>query len=65
MVGSSHPRASLHLAGELGTTTIDGTDAPVSSEAGPWMTTNGPLLTFDLIRPVDDPEAAGPRGDRT
>jgi len=30
-------------------------------EPVPWMTTNGPMLVFDLVRPQAQPKPAEPR----
>ena len=38
-------------------------DTPL--EAVSWMTTNGPLPMFDLVRPGSDGEAADARSERS
>lgn len=56
MLGTSFP----YWTGDQRRTAADGPGASapsVESEAVPWMTTNGPLLTFDLVRPRTDAEA--------
>jgi hypothetical protein len=59
MIGSSHHHHH-HWRGNLAEAAAEpGVAAPdASSEVVPWMTTNGPLPTFALIRPHEDSEAA-------
>jgi hypothetical protein len=56
-----------HWTGPLAHVAADGPSATASDtllEAVSWMTTNGPLPIFDLVRPHSDGEAADARPDQ-
>jgi hypothetical protein len=56
-----------HWTGPLPHAPADGPSSTASDtplQAVSWMTTNGPLPMFDLVRPRGDGEAADARSDR-
>jgi hypothetical protein len=61
MLGPTFPRTGRAA------TAVDGRPATVretANEAVSWMTTNGPMLAFDLLRRPGDAEAADTAADR-
>jgi len=61
MLGPSSPRTGQTAAAADRRPVTAGETA---NDAASWMTTNGPLLAFDLLRRPDDAEAADVAADR-